>query len=572
MNETLNSLIKIKSNEINEKNDDTNDYKNNEMNKDSNLLLNNSPTEDFKKRKAEDQISKKEKRRLKTLNRDNHCIEFLPSKGRQCRQDKLTNSDYCLNHYMERKHAGTLSEREIALNVQDNVKQLINCPICGIAIKQMKYNFHIENCPKVKRQRFTQNQPFFVEHINGNVPKEMISLKDVKTEFASTEEFRTFVELVNKTFEMALNQANKSWNYTRDIYHLEQPISQFNDINNTNHTNDSIDNQITRSEDLIKIHNTNDSDAPIIQSHFPFHVESPDYLKDELSKTEQVAKNKHVFQQASIVGIVDRHKLLNNEVLIIDMGSGKGELSLTFAQTLKRKDILSKNENNKDIRIILVDRGVFRRRKDNSIRMEHPLINKSNIHLEQESIVKRLSIDIQDLDIGRVKELESKNAFCISKHLCGVATDLSLRCLENTNRDPLLNNPEKKHFNLQGYFICLCCHHACHWKEYINQEYWTNNLGLTENDFIKIKSASSWAVSEFRETVANSHEGYNNEVKDIFDILTNEEKKQLGWKCKRLIDFGRIDYLRKHNYDAYLLQYIDARISPECLILVAIPK
>jgi tRNA:m4X modification enzyme len=45
----------------------------------------------------------------------------------------------------------------------------------------------------------------------------------------------------------------------------------------------------------------------------------------------------------------------------------------------------------------------------------------------------------------------------------------------------------------------------------------------------------------------------------------------VGWKCKRLIDYGRQQYLQHHGMAANLKIYIDAQQTPENVVLLAVP-
>lgn len=52
------------------------------------------------------------------------------------------------------------------------------------------------------------------------------------------------------------------------------------------------------------------------------------------------------------------------------------------------------------------------------------------------STVERCSIDIKDLDLSKVPALtrasgDKKKVVALSKHLCGSATDITLKCLMN---------------------------------------------------------------------------------------------------------------------------------------------
>jgi tRNA:m4X modification enzyme len=76
----------------------------------------------------------------------------------------------------------------------------------------------------------------------------------------------------------------------------------------------------------------------------------------------------------------------------------------------------------------------------------------------------------------------------ISKHLCGSATDLALRCAadgqKNTNK-------------VRAIVIALCCHHRLMWNDYVGKEFFTRN-NLTPKDFSLIRALTSWCTCENR--------------------------------------------------------------------------
>ena len=49
-------------------------------------------------------------------------------------------------------------------------------------------------------------------------------------------------------------------------------------------------------------------------------------------------------------------------------------------------------------------------------------------------------------------------------------------------------------------------------------------------------------------------------------------KESIGIKCKRLIDFARVSYLRNHGFDVKLVNYVDRRTSLENVLLVVTKK
>ncbi len=47
---------------------------------------------------------------------------------------------------------------------------------------------------------------------------------------------------------------------------------------------------------------------------------------------------------------------------------------------------------------------------------------------------------------------------------------------------------------------------------------------------------------------------------------------EIGFKCKRLIDYGRVLFLREQGYNASLYYYVDRDVTLENCLLVATPK
>ena len=54
--------------------------------------------------------------------------------------------------------------------------------------------------------------------------------------------------------------------------------------------------------------------------------------------------------------------------------------------------------------------------------------------------------------------------------------------------------------------------------------------------------------------------------------LTPDDRIKIGWKCKRLIDFARLDYLDKLGYKVSLKFYIGDEVTPENVLLVALKE
>ncbi|XP_040607914.1 tRNA:m(4)X modification enzyme TRM13 homolog isoform X2 [Mesocricetus auratus] len=244
-------------------------------------------------------------------------------------------------------------------------------------------------------------------------------------------------------------------------------------------------------------------------------------------------------------------------------------------------------------------------------------------HRKNNSVFERLQIDIQHLCLNRIPVLQEGRlpVVGIGKHLCGVATDLALRCLvetyaasfEERNEEPLAkrvkNDKTEKESNIPseegnekniqemwtpvaGVVIALCCHHRCDWRHYVGKEYF-KALGLGAVDFYYFQRMSSWATCGMRRTSLEASDittkrkddqNYDNEEHDdggdrltdgstdgMPGILTAEEKKNIGHLCKLLIDQGRLQYLQQKGFNPALQYYTDPSVSLENVLLTAIP-
>ena len=237
----------------------------------------------------------------------------------------------------------------------------------------------------------------------------------------------------------------------------------------------------------------------------------------------------------------------------------------------------------------------------------------------------------------------------ISKHLCGCATDYTLRCLvksfdlRSSSSSPPPPSPASTtttSSTLRGIAIATCCHHRCTWSTYISKFSYNdfdlqsfvndgsiNNSipntrvfpkdqpffekhGFTPLEFAYLCKMAPWATSLARACAVKDQsnkddgdeddadeeceheseeddEGNNEEVDEhkvmvkkhksessnhsnSNEVLSPQERKELGMKCKRLLDHGRMEYLIQQGLVSKLLVYIDSKITPENTMLLAI--
>ncbi|KAL9360253.1 hypothetical protein Peur_048376 [Populus x canadensis] len=289
-------------------------------------------------------------------------------------------------------------------------------------------------------------------------------------------------------------------------------------------------------------------------------------------------QEKHVAQQASILGNLEDFGVIKSSVgskeadsqgfcsddsnfvhAVVEFGAGRGYLTQMLADCYGFD------------RVFLVERKSYKLKADRSLRQKESLI------------LERLRIDIEDLNLNAVESLRGIPYLAIGKHLCGPATDLTLRCClsEQCNQGSVQDC--RSNANLKGLAIATCCHHLCQWKHYTNRKF-MSDLGITKGQFHAMTWLTSWAVdadhsSDLPDITDCSLQLQSIEEKQCFgdmhgveDVVRNMkpvERAVLGFKCKQIIDVGRMMWAKEHGLDTQLVKYVPSGISPENHLLLA---
>lgn len=188
--------------------------------------------------------------------------------------------------------------------------------------------------------------------------------------------------------------------------------------------------------------------------------------------------------------------------------------------------------------MLVIDRASVRFKRDNKV--------------DDRSIVERIKVDIGDLDITKVNFGSCKSIVGVSKHLCGGATDLALKCLLNANKEAV---------KAQGILICVCCHHQITHNTFVGRD-WLFANGVTRRAFEVIIKLASWCTCGDGRSREERKEGL------IEDHERRKEMEEIGWKCKRLMDYARVEYLRSNGYEANLSYYVDKVQTIENICIV----
>ncbi|XP_024936538.1 tRNA:m(4)X modification enzyme TRM13 homolog isoform X2 [Cephus cinctus] len=279
---------------------------------------------------------------------------------------------------------------------------------------------------------------------------------------------------------------------------------------------------------------------------FPEAILTHEILEDELNNTTYgKTVRKHLLQNASLLKHLERVNLIRENTCFIEFGAGKGKLTYWLAQMIKKDSSSS---------IVLVDRSSHRHKSDNKLKNEDCSLG-----------VVRIRADIADLRLSSVPEIKEFNyKVGIAKHLCGAATDLTIRCLVNSVQDKI-----KTH--VAGLIIAFCCHHRCEYASYVGKQYLAK-CGFTADEFPILCSVASWATCGTglsKETrVKNSKEESKN-TNLTKSSAAIQDREATGRKVKTLLNWGRVEYLQDAGFDCQLLYYTTFDVSLENMCIIA---
>nr|XP_033330164.1 tRNA:m(4)X modification enzyme TRM13 homolog isoform X1 [Megalopta genalis] len=259
------------------------------------------------------------------------------------------------------------------------------------------------------------------------------------------------------------------------------------------------------------------------------------------------AVKKHLSQTASLLSHLERAGLVQDNTCFIEFGAGKGKLTYWLGQMIKDR---------KDSCILLVDRSSHRHKSDNKLKNEqYPLV------------IKRIRADIADLKLNNIAEIKTFNyKVGIAKHLCGVATDLTINCLNRAMQD-------KPICNVNGIVIAFCCHHRCEFASYVGKHY-LEQCGFTSSEFPILCSIASWATcgSISSRLHADSDKEHNLKVTRYTKSLTSSERETIGRKVKTLLNWGRLEFLNSIGFECKLVYYTTTNVSLENMCIIATKK
>lgn len=269
-----------------------------------------------------------------------------------------------------------------------------------------------------------------------------------------------------------------------------------------------------------------------------------------------VANKKHAIQQSSLIQHLCTRNLTRN-TSFVEFGCGRAELSRYVNQFVTHENTARSSPHSQHF--VLIDRASNRMKFDKKFADDFEEMTGSGA---PHPMTHRYRIDIKDLKLDPL--LQDGNYVAISKHLCGVATDLALRCIANSEK---LVQPGQ--LQLQGLCIAMCCRHICDSEEYVNPAYIRELIRDYDADYTSffraLQKMCSWATCGrkpgLKDDDTNGH----------FTQLTVQQRESLGFMARRIIDHGRYKWIASivpQDYKVELLRYVPLNVSLENVAMI----
>ena len=134
-----------------------------------------------------------------------------------------------------------------------------------------------------------------------------------------------------------------------------------------------------------------------------------------------------------------------------------------------------------------------------------------------------------------------------AKELQPIKEGIPIKAIKNSKhrKCPQITGKEKE---LIG--IALCCRGKCSFQTYCNLHYFVEEIRLIQSkkEWNLIRKMTKWGI----------------------DRKGDERRNQIGSICRRLMDEGRAQYLRKNGFkNVRFVRYCDASVTKENILMIA---
>ena len=280
----------------------------------------------------------------------------------------------------------------------------------------------------------------------------------------------------------------------------------------------------------------------------------------------------------------------------------------------------SRDDKEVTTRLLLIEKTGSRGKADKVFRNpQNSSHTQGNLRLDLVEW-QRIACDLKNIQlkslIGKsvsMQQSSTDSVHVIGKHVCGAGTDLSIRALL-----PLCGQEEKCPINVKSCILATCCHGVCSWNDYVGRDFLRDALlstvvssaakssdttvnvmeqltqfGRAEFECLRKWCAASVATTKSKTNATNPDDGNdeqsmdaeshkqfagNNETDVVVAVSTVVESlalscgiNGLGRACQRLLDYGRLMYLRNvlHFERVKLVHYVPSSVTPQNAVLVA---
>ncbi|RHY77265.1 hypothetical protein DYB30_000680 [Aphanomyces astaci] len=328
------------------------------------------------------------------------CMFKLERKNRFCNVARVEGSLYCGNHVVD-------DEGVVSQKTKKYKQELCKRVPCTLDPTHTVYLFdlkkHLVICNKLKEAEVMRSLPFYTANINSGT----------HAATGTSDPSTTVQDDTSATDEHSGPSSDKQASLFQTLAGLD-----FNAF-------------------AAKIDAAFDKHVPVIPTQTLDHAACNTLLQQKQAAGANHSILRHIQQQASILGHMESKKLLRPDCVYVELGAGRAMLSLALTQMYPSSPF------------VLIDRAGSRGKADQYIALD----NKCT----------RAKIDIRHLNLAKMDQVAHQPLVCLSKHLCGVATDLSLRALANTlpagpsddATEAPTGHPEKMSSHLVGLAIGL---------------------------------------------------------------------------------------------------------------------
>ena len=289
----------------------------------------------------------------------------------------------------------------------------------------------------------------------------------------------------------------------------------------------------------------------------------------ECPDTQYTHSTKHREQERALVECMSNKGLVgipatgvkdSKHTYFLDFGAGKGSLSKAIG--------LSGRVDLDRAAFVCVERAAYKHKAENTSQMK---AYRARVDIADVCLPELLRCVENKLGLGLGLGGEGgTDVVGVGKHLCGGATDLALVAMStlcNSSSNNGSNNGSSSvelsspPVRARGICIATCCHSNCTWGSCVARPWLSRTGQITADDFRLI---THWCGM----FAPSGHKPFT--TTGLANEKAEPGKADLGRMCKRLIDFGRLHYVRSFlGLNGSLESYVAVSVSPENAALVA---